>query len=488
MSLKLIDPGKHRQLFLDDFSIEQIMRVKRTVHPPKKMGPVLRPNRSLGETSIQSLSLPQWNSEKDIWEWWYRGKYVYYATSTDGESWETPSLGLYECNGSKDNNIACNPEGEERRLFHIIRDERDPDPQRRYKALFIGDYVRDLATSPDGFKWTMLEAPPIPSSDTSYFAYDEISGQYIATVKRGTRWGRSVWLSTSRDFVHWTKPELIMHTDEIDWENCRKRVREVIDNPAYITPPIIDDEDYIAELYMMAVMPYEGFYIGFPRIFNPVGAIPPPEMNFTRINQTELAVSRDLYNWERVADRALFMAIDPWDGVSYDTSQVWVCGRPHVRENGEIWIYYNGSRFPARKDQYMDYNASKELFRLNIDPDLFNEDAAISMAKLRPDGFVSLDAEDQGIVITKPFMLNGENLYVNVDARWGELHVEIIDAETMKTHDGFVVHRGQTIPITGDHLRRRIAFKDNTSLIFEKPVRLRFIIHKARLYSFWLEQ
>ena len=53
----------------------------------------------------------------------------------------------------------------------------------------------------------------------------------------------------------------------------------------------------------MAVMPYQGIYIGFPTIFNPFGAIPPPRTNFTRINQIELSVSRDLYNWERVADR-----------------------------------------------------------------------------------------------------------------------------------------------------------------------------------------
>ena len=57
-----------------------------------------------------------------------------------------------------------------------------------------------------------------------------------------------------------------------------------------------------------------GFYIGFPTIFNPVGAIPPPETNYTRINQIEMTVSRDLYHWERVADRALFIALEPFDG------------------------------------------------------------------------------------------------------------------------------------------------------------------------------
>ena len=39
-------------------------------------------------------------------------------------------------------------------------------------------------------------------------------------------------------------------------------------------------------------MPYRGLYVGFPTIYNPIGAIPPPATNNTRINQIEVAVSR----------------------------------------------------------------------------------------------------------------------------------------------------------------------------------------------------
>jgi hypothetical protein len=61
----------------------------------------------------------------------------------------------------------------------------------------------------------------------------------------------------------------------------------------------------------MAVMPYQGIYIGFPSIFNPFGAIPPPRTNFTRINQIELSVSRDLYNWELVWNRGIILITEP---------------------------------------------------------------------------------------------------------------------------------------------------------------------------------
>ena len=72
---------------------------------------------------------------------------------------------------------------------------------------------------------------PSPSEDTSTLIYDEISEQYVATVKQRTVWGRSVWLSTSVDFVDWTEPKLILHTDEIDRANRKRRIQEVVENP-----------------------------------------------------------------------------------------------------------------------------------------------------------------------------------------------------------------------------------------------------------------
>ena len=41
-------------------------------------------------------------------------------------------LGLVEFQGSKQNNICHEPEGQT--LYHVYRDEEEPDPQRRYKA------------------------------------------------------------------------------------------------------------------------------------------------------------------------------------------------------------------------------------------------------------------------------------------------------------------------------------------------------------------
>lgn len=502
---RTIDPAAHKVLFLDDQAIESAIGLRLTLHQPEKQGAIICPDRSRDQTLVQSATVPQWNSETDSWEWWYAAFYgdapyqgpgtpvwadYHYATSTDGVDWNQPSLGLYEWRGSKDNNLAYyskmdflrrrgqrNPvDIAERRFHHILRDERDPDPARRYKGLFSNsDNLRRYpALSPDGFKWTFPHVVGIQSEDTSAMLYDDICDQFVATVKQRTEWGRSVWLSTSKDFVEWTTPELVLRTDEVDRENRRERIHRVIDDPAYLSPPVVDDDtDYIAQLYMMPLMTYEGLYIGFPLLLNPAGP-DLPQMNHCGLNQTELAVSRDLYHWDRVADRAIFIGIEPWDGITYDTAQVAVCGSPIVR-NGEIWIYYEGARF----------RGLAEIYPEEYEP-YFKDFGALQLAKLRLDGFVSLDAEGLGSLVTKPFRVDGSTLHVNVDAKCGQVVAEIVDAETLHPLPGLTL--AECNPLSVDDIDKRITWLQGARLDSERPIRVRFELRNAKLYAFWLRK
>ena len=55
---------------------------------------------------------------------------VCYAESDDGLEWTKPSLGQVEIRGSKDNNAILLPDDTIEGV-HVIKDETDPDPQRR---------------------------------------------------------------------------------------------------------------------------------------------------------------------------------------------------------------------------------------------------------------------------------------------------------------------------------------------------------------------
>ena len=42
---------------------------------------------------------------------------------------------------------------------------------------------------------------------------------------------------------------------------------------------------------------------------------------------------------------------------------------------------------------------------------------------------MSRDAEETGRVLTKSFMFQGEDLYVNIDAKWCDIRIKIVEAE-----------------------------------------------------------
>ena len=92
-----------------------------------------------------------------------------------------------------------------------------------------------------------------------------------------------------------------------------------------------------------------------------------------------------------------------------------------------------------------------------------------------------LDAgEEPGTLLTKPFVLAGTTLHVNVDARAGELGVTVLGED------------GQTVavaePVTGNQPRAEFRWKSgNLNSVKGKTVSLRLSLRNARLYSFWSE-
>lgn len=81
---------------------------------------------------------------------------VCYAESDDGIKWVKPKLGQVEVRGSKANNAVLLPDAVVETVS-VIKDESDPDPQRRYKMVYNPHngttWVIRTATSPDGYRW-----------------------------------------------------------------------------------------------------------------------------------------------------------------------------------------------------------------------------------------------------------------------------------------------------------------------------------------------
>ena len=108
------------------------------------------------------------------------------------------------------------------------------------------------------------------------------------------------------------------------------------------------------------------------------------------------------------------------------------------------------------------------------------------LAILRRDGFASMDAgETEGTLTTRPVQFNGKHLFVNLDAKQGELRVEAIDAQG-KPIAPFTKENCEPLATDATLAAVRWRGAEDLSALAGKPVSLRFHLTNGRLYSFWV--
>ena len=144
-----------RQLFLDDALVAERQNVTWQIHPARKhpANPLLAPEQEWeGTVALTHGSVIR---DGDRFRMWYLSSPgLSYAESDDGIHWVKPELGLFEIDGKK-TNIVLRRKAEEGEpnaipfLYNaqgVMKDPRDPDPDRRYKMGFVSihrDYKGD---------------------------------------------------------------------------------------------------------------------------------------------------------------------------------------------------------------------------------------------------------------------------------------------------------------------------------------------------------
>ena len=234
-------------------------------------------------------------------------------------------------------------------------------------------------------------------------------------------------------------------------------------------PGKADPAHYNVDVYNMGVFRYESLYIGTPAMYHAV-ALDGLGTNTNGFHIVELTCSRDLKNFRRVGDRKPFIAPSPMGGGGYDLTQM-IGPSDAIVRGDEVWFYYTSIKFRGGSEL-----ANAHEFRLDL-----KYYGAISLAVLRRDGFISLDAaETEGTIQTDPFKLPGTKLFVNVDAVKGELHVEAVDGK------GKVIAQSQSL--SGDLLREPVTWAEGDIADFkDQTVSLRFNLRNGQFYSYWFE-
>ena len=401
--------------------------------------------------------------------------YVCYAESDDGVEWKKPTIGTVDWRGSTDNNIVY---GVNRALGRpvptatVFKDPGAP-PNERYKIIHRGKLKDGRmsvygATSPDGIDWNAIEEPLLTDyvTDTQIVArYDEERGLYCGYFRGwtinplgGIHGRRTIAYAETDDFNNWPVPETIVTTNVHDHPGT-----DIYTNGYALWPD--------ADAHLM----FPGFY-----------------QREIDIHGLQLMTSRDGVQWERHTQEPLIDGGNP--GTSGAPKRDWTAGfyagagviskRP---DESSIAI------LPNRLSHNNDYSGLESLQQQAYSSPIFAYGGQVTLATWRKDGFVCLDAPEEGYFATTPFVFEGGRLKLNGWSRYrGGINVELADA-TNESHSFAEPVKGRTFDdsddISGGDVDRTVTWNGESDLSqWEgKLVRLRFKMRRARLYSIWFE-
>jgi hypothetical protein len=350
-----------------------------------------------------------------------------YAESKDGIHWSKPELGLVEFNGSKQNNIVWDGEGTH--CFTPFLDaSQAAGTDARYKAVTRVKGGLIALKSADGIHWQRMAGEPVITEgafDSQNLAFfDTHTGKY-REYHRAFRTVRDIMTGTSSDFLHWTAPTFL------DYEGTQPE-----------------------HLYTNAVLPYPGaphILVGFPTRFLPK----------TEATEPTFMVSRDGQRFTRYAE-AIIPTSAPAD-------------RDGNRSNYLAWGVVE---LPGKAYEWSVY--AKEAYYTGTG-------SRLRRFTYRRDGFVALTASaDGGEAVTRPIRFAGKKLVLNCRAgQGGSVRVELQD-DAGQPLDGLAAADCQ--PLAGDQLAAAVSWgQADLTAIADRPVRLRFVLDNAELFSFRFE-
>lgn len=457
-----IDVG--RQLFVDDFLIEENM-LQRTYHAAEYFpdNPVLRPaarwekydeyaerTQTRSNPAAMVFSDGVFYDPKDrLFKMWYMGGYlqnICYAVSADGLAWERPALDVV---AGTNITLKIGRDSSTVWLDHIER-----DPGARFKLALFRDEALRLYTSPDGIHWREGGRTG-PAGDRTTFFYNPFRRLWVFSIRdtsgAGAR-GRRYWETS--DFLGgglWEQGQ------PVPWAAA-----DALD-------PQRPEYGAAAQLYNLDCVAYESVLLGLFSIWRG------ERTDREKPNDIVIGYSRDGFHWHR-PDRRAFIPVSERVG-DWNWANVQSAGGVCLVVGDRLHFYVSGRRgVPGTSDPGV---------------------CSTGLATLRRDGFASLAEPDPRSpvrrvwstpqapsVTTRPVRFSGGSLFVNADARGGEIRVEVLD-EGGRTIEPFSPSTCQ--PVSADGTRQPVTWKrGRLAQLAGHAVRFRFYVTRARLYAFWV--
>ncbi len=466
----LVDPPRvipidlGRQLFVDDFLIEQTSLV-RTFHRADyhPANPILSPATKWEKydsyadrthTHVNQAAMPFsdgvfFDPESRLFKMWYMGGYnenTCYATSRDGIHWDRPVLDVV-----KGTNIVM---AGNRDSSTTWIDWAETNPARRYKMASWHDHYLEQFVSADGVHWTKTGNSGHTGDRTTFF-YNPFRGVWIFSLRSEQDAGprhRLYW--ETNDFVRGARwgdrdPVLWVGADTLDPRR-----------PEYDVP---------TELYNLDGVAYESIFLGLFTMWRGERLIR------EKPNDVCLGYSRDGFHWTR-PDRNAFLPVSEHQG-DWNWANVQSAGGACLIVGDKLYFYCSGRQgVPGTTDPGV---------------------CSTGLAVLRRDGFVSMDhpgaarrvervtSLSPGTLVTRPVRFSGKHLFVNVAASSGDLRVEALDVSGAAIAP---YTAAACVPIRGDSTCAQVTWNGAADLspLAGRAVRFRFHLTSGALYAFWV--
>ena len=490
-------------LFLDMLEVENLHNAELVVNQAEKCpaNPVL-PLGDVGEWDL-AMAAPWsgtvlFDEEEQVFKVWYKGvtgkedgdPHLGYAWSEDGIYWHKPRLGLYEYNGSRENNIVFQSltgmdvygvrKPHRAGHFVIAKDVMEPNPARRYKG-WTCMYHEPQNTnchfpvySPDGIHWTVGSEPVrYPTGDPGNMIFDDDDPDPGKRVKiygnvGSIRWTGHIDMGYGPDIEHCIPSP---HNPVID-------SKDGLEHTVHLFSGIHYGEYYVVLYDYNVWQDYYGLK-GDVAMRARDGRVPEPKTG-AFIGDIRLAVNRDgISKFQRVNPHQPLVARGKkgeWDSSSLHLPGAVVCG-------DTIYIFYSGVDEAGGALPNILLPSTSAVVRMGL-------------ATLRRDGFTYLQSRDglaPATVTTVPIrVVKPERARLEVNAShlipyWDWIEVEVLDAATGQPTAGY--RREECADLMQEGIRIPVRWGDNETLArIEVPeIQLRFHLYgKARLYSYTL--
>lgn len=398
-----------------------------------------------------------------------------YAESDDGIHWRKPSLGLVEFNGSKDNNIVM-VSGKLGNVYPdlghptVFKDENPNAPaDAKYKAI-IRDWsaasgLKGLLAfkSPDGFHWTLMHPEAVITDgafDSQNLAFWDPHIQKYRAYWRymaGPESIRSIRTAESDDFIHWTNQRDLAYGDAPEIHLYTNVIKHYYRAPQVLIgfPVRYLDRGWSSTMRQL------------PDLENRELRATGEQRFGTALTESLFMASRDGVNFKRWADAFMRPGIE----------------RPGTWQYGQQYIAWSVVETKSHLE-----GAPNELSLYAVEGfwgTIREGMDALRRYTLRLDGFVSVSADaNGGELVTRPVIFKGKNLVLNFSsAAAGDIKVELLDTNG-KPFAGYALEDCE--PVFGDTIERTVHWKNgaDVSQLAGKPVRIRFVLEDADLYSF----